>query len=217
MHLLILGGTGAAGVLLVQEALAASHTVAIYARSPTKLPDTITANPSATVIEGTLTDDDSLFAATEGVDAVLSCLGPTSASHPADTPIAHGYTHVIAAMKKRGVRRLIACGTASMVDERDRFSFTFTAMVAVVALLIRNAYKDVVATGKTIRAQGDELDWTIVRVPMLNDKENRAVVAGYIGDAKVGVKLARIGFAVFVLQELEQNVWIRKVPMISSA
>jgi uncharacterized protein YbjT (DUF2867 family) len=39
MRVLILGGTGAMGIVLIHRALAAGHLVTIYARNPSKLPD----------------------------------------------------------------------------------------------------------------------------------------------------------------------------------
>ncbi len=82
----------------------------------------------------------------------------------------------------------------------------------------RSAYKDIVAVGEVIRACED-IDWTIVRVPFLKDEKNREVLAGYIGDggAGAGYTLARLGFAVFVVRELEKGEWIKQAPLITSA
>ncbi|KAI0932693.1 hypothetical protein AcW1_000258 [Taiwanofungus camphoratus] len=219
MRLLVLGGTGAVGIQLIQEALVASHYVVVYARSPQKLPESITAHSSVTIIEGELTDADKLSHAIDGVHAVLSALGPAVKSgpfHPGDTPLAHAYASVIGLMKERGVTRLIALGTPSMKDEHDRFSLQFSFLVSGVALFAYNAYKDVVAIGEVIRAQGGDMEWTIARVPLLNDGDSRSVIAGYVGDGKTKATLARVGFAAFVIRELEENEWCRKAPLISS-
>jgi hypothetical protein len=61
------------------------------------------------------------------------------------------------------------------------------------------------------------LDWTIVRVPILRDSESSDVVAGYIGDGKTSTTLTRLGFAVFVVGEIEKDEWVKKAPLISSA
>ncbi|OBZ79697.1 hypothetical protein A0H81_00356 [Grifola frondosa] len=114
------------------------------------------------------------------VHAVLSVLGP-GLGHPSNTPLAHGYALIIEVMKKHDVKRLIALGTASITDEHDKFSLLFTLLINVVATFAHNAYKDIVAVGDTIRGQGDELDWTIVRVGLLTHSEKKDVVAGYVG------------------------------------
>jgi putative NADH-flavin reductase len=224
MRVLILGGTGPSGILLIQEALAAKHTVVVYARNPGKLPAHLQARaqgqPAAlTIVKGELDDAQQLDAAfAEGVDAVLSALGPTF-GNPSGTPIARGYAAVLAAMRRAGgVRRLIVLGTASIKDARDGRSVVYASMVAAVWLGARSAYKDIVAVGEVVRACED-VDWTIVRVPVLTNEENRAVRAGYVGDGGAGAAytLSRLGFAIFVVQELEKGEWIKKAPLITSA
>jgi hypothetical protein len=85
-----------------------------------------------------------------------------------------------------------------------------------VATFARNAYKDVVAIGETIRGGGEDLQWTIVRVPVLGSQDSKEVIAGYVGDGKTKTSLTRAGFASFVLEELDKNEWARKAPLISS-
>lgn len=218
MRVLILGATGAAGVLLIQEALAASHTVLIYARSPEKLPEQIRNHPRVTVHKGELDDREALSSAMKEVDAVLSALGPSVSRgplHPKGTPLARAYSLIIELMKIQGVRRLLALGTASITDPNDKFSLRMSVLVTGVATLAHTAYEDVVAIGKTIRTQGNDLDWTIVRVPLLSGSDDKNFVAGYVGDGKTGACLARAGFASFVVQELENNEWVRKAPLIT--
>ncbi|THH28436.1 hypothetical protein EUX98_g5748 [Antrodiella citrinella] len=221
MRLLILGGTGSAGLQLIQQALAANHVLVILARSPKKLPDDITTHHSVTIIQGELTDADLVSRAVEGVDAILSVLGPPvgvlpALSYPSTTPLAHAYTTVVVAMKEHDVKRLILLGTASMKDEHDHFSARFAALVSGVAIFAHNSYKDVVAIADVVRGEGKDLVWTIVRVPILTNDSKTDVVAGYIGDGKLHTTLPRAAFAAFVLKELEDNQWCKKAPLISS-
>ncbi|KAI0651461.1 NAD-P-binding protein [Trametes meyenii] len=220
MHLLVLGATGPCGLQLIEQALALNHTLVLYVRSPQKLPETVTANPAVSVLEGQLTDAGKLAEALHGVHAVLSALGPAVKNgpfHPSNTPLAHAYSVIIDTMKTHDVKRLILLGTASMKDEHDKFSVQFAVLVSGVALFAHNAYKDVVAIGQTVRSEGTyDLIWTIARVPLLNDKPERDYVAGYVGDGRTGTKLSRAAFAAFVLKELEANEWCRKAPLITS-
>lgn len=220
MHLLILGATGPCGQLLIQEALLAGHSVVAYVRSPHKLPESLKANPNVTIIEGQLTDKSAVRQALADVDAVLSVLGPPvnqGITYPSNTPIAHGYAVLIEAMKERGMARLILLGTPSMKDEHDKFNIKFAALVAGVSLFAHGAYKDVVAIGETVRAQGGDLAWTIVRVPILSDNPEKATVAGYIGDKRLHTSLSRAGFASFCIEQLNVDEWVRKAPLLSHA
>ncbi|KAG1889323.1 NAD-P-binding protein [Suillus subluteus] len=218
MHVLILGATGAAGVLLIQEALLASHTVVVYARTPEKLPEETRHDPRVTIRKGELDDREALSSAIMGVDAVLSALGPSVSRgpmHPKGTPLARAYSLIIELMKGHRVRRLLALGTPSITDPNDKFSLRMSIIVNGVATLAHTAYEDVVAIGETIRTQGNDLDWTIVRVPILSGANDKRFVVGYVGDGKTGIRVARAGFALFVVQELENNEWVKKAPLIT--
>lgn len=217
MRVLVLGGTGAIGLLLIQEAIAASHTVVVYARSPQKLPDSISLNKNVVIFKGELNDSEALDKALEGVHAVVSALGPAVKSgplHPSGCPIAQGYKLVVEHMQKRGIKRIIALGTASNKDEHDKFDLQFWTFVTGVAVFAHNAYKDVVEIGNTIRGDS-ELVWTLARVPVLTSADHRGYHAGYIGDGKTKTYLPRLAYAVFVIEELERNEWSRKAPMVS--
>jgi putative NADH-flavin reductase len=121
-----------------------SHTVVIYARTPSKLPESITSNPRVTVVKGELSDREALKTALTGVDAVISALGPAVKSgplHPAGTPLAKAYALILEVMRELSVRRIILLGTASMKDPNDKFSLEFWTLVNGVALFAHNAYK----------------------------------------------------------------------------
>ena len=217
MRVVILGGTGPSGILLIEEALAAQHTIVVYARNPQKLPAHLSKHPEITIVKGELQDVAALASALDGARAVLSALGPTL-GNPAGTPIAHGYAVVLEAMRRAGVKRLIALGTSSIKDERDKWSVVYSGMVVFVSVGARSAYRDIVAVGEVIR-ESEDIDWTIVRVPVLKNDKNREVRVGYIGDGGAGAAytLSRQGFAAFVLQELEKGEWIKRAPLVTSA
>ncbi|KAF7367222.1 hypothetical protein MSAN_00784000 [Mycena sanguinolenta] len=219
MRILIFGSTGPSGLLLVREALGTydQSTIVLYARSPEKLPDDLKQNLNCIIIEGQLDDEDALAKALEGVDIVLSALGPAQFSHGSDTPLAHAYERIIRLMKRAGVNRLLALGTVSIEDPSDRFNLSFYSLVKGASISMRNAYKDIRAIGAVIRASNLE-HWTIVRVPVLSNNTSKQVIAGYIGDGKTKnhVFLNRIGFAAFVIEEISKKEWDRKAPVLVS-
>jgi nucleoside-diphosphate-sugar epimerase len=222
MRILILGATGPSGVLLIRQALQKyeSCTIVLYVRSPEKIPGDLANNPSVIIIEGQLGDTEKLTKAMEGVEVVLSALGPSVTRgpfHPSDTPLAHAYSHIIDIMHQQGVKRLICLGTTAIKDPADKFNLAFSILIKGVSTLARNAFNDVVAIGETVRTAGADLDWTIVRVPLLRDSESSNVAAGYVGDGKTCTLLTRLGFAVFVVGEIEKREWVKKAPLISSA
>ena len=51
----------------------------------------------------------------------------------------------------------------------------------------------------------------------MSEEDRTDTVAGYVGDGKVGLKLARKGFAKFMVDELKNRQWVRKMPEVSNA
>ncbi|KAF8902882.1 NAD-P-binding protein [Gymnopilus junonius] len=223
MRFLILGATGTSGILLVRKTLELypDATIIIYARSPDKVPEDLKDNAAVSIIKGTLEDLDTAETAVQGVDVVLSALGPLvkwyGTNHPSGNPIATFYAHLIDLMNKYNVKRFLFLSTASSKDPNDRHSVKFATLVDGVKLFARNAYTDIVAMGETARTKGGNIDWTMVRVPVLTNANTEAVAAGYIGDEQVGVTLSRRAFAAFMLGEVEKREWIQKAPLISDS
>ncbi|KAI6045187.1 NAD-P-binding protein [Pisolithus marmoratus] len=219
MRVLILGATGGIGVLLVERAVADGHTVVVYARSPEKLPQELRDSSQVIIRKGQLTDAESLSDALQDVDAVLSALGPAVSRgpfHPKGEPLAHAYSLLISLMKERGVTGLIALGTPSIKDPKDKFSLTMSTIVTGVSTFANAAYRDVVAIGETICREGDTLDWTIARVPLLSSGSSESFVVGYVGDGQTTTCLTRIAFVAFVLQELVKKEWVKARPLVTS-
>ena len=123
---------------------------------------------------------------------------------------------IVAAMRTHQVPRLIAISTASVPDPADRFSFSFWLVVRAIKLLQRNAYDNFVRSADIIRSPG--LDWTLVRLPMLSDKQATPPPAlGYIGAPKIKLfSLSRHVLADFLVEQLQDTTWIRTAPAISN-
>jgi len=217
MRFLILGATGPCGILLIRKVVEVypQATVVVYARSPQKLPEDITNHASVTVIQGQLDDPDTFSTALQGVDVVLSALGP-GFPHPSNTPIANGYKVLITLMREQGIKRLIVLGTPSITDPHDKPTLVFRLMVKTVKTLAATAYADIVAVGEVIRSDGADLEWTLARVPVLTNGDSEEVSVGYLGEPQVYARLARKGFAAFVVAEVEQRKWVRAAPALST-
>lgn len=140
VNILVLGGTGPTGLALIREALARGHTVVIFARSPHKIPEDISTNPSVIVVPGSLEHEEDIAKAftaqhtpDEGhiqIDAVVSALGPpVTKINPKGHPIAKGYEKVIKVANENGVKRFIVLGTASIKDDADRFDVRFQSLI----------------------------------------------------------------------------------------
>ena len=178
-------------------------------RSPSKLEGT---HERLSIVEGDVTDPAPVYRAIAGADAVLSVLGPTS-NAPTYT-VSKGMGHIIAAMEEHGVRRLIASVGAGVRDPQDEPTLVDRLFAALVRLFSRHVYEDMARMAGQVRASN--LDWTLVRVPMLTDDPGTGSVrAGYLG-GDVGIRLSREDLARFMLDQVDQPTYLCQAPVISN-
>lgn len=102
------------------------------------------------------------------------------------------------------------------IPARHHNSTDLYCFLLSVATFAPYAYHDVLEIGRVFATLGDDLDWTIARVPIFIPSENRNYRAGYIGEHTTGHTLTREGFVTFVLDELVSRRWVKKRPMLSS-
>lgn len=211
MKLLIFGGTGPSGQKVIEKAISRNHQVIAYVRSPQKL-DPVLAS-KITVIQGELNDEENILHALDGVDAVLSTLGPVSGSAK-ELPITHGYQTIVKCMQQKGIRRIIALATPSYVDQKhDGTSWISSLSVGLVKWTMKGAYLEMNGIGNTLKASN--LDWTLARVYFLTNGAEGTVKSGYVGET--GYYISRSNIAQFFLDELEKNEFVLKAPVIYSA
>lgn len=174
--------------------------------------------------KGELTDEASLRRSIHSVEAILSNLGPQSASFhipgvsTPETPLANAFSLIFRLMKEPGstCKRIILLGTLSIPDPADKRDLSTWALIQMVKVIAYAAYSDIVAIGETVRREGEGIEWTIVRVPMLTDGDSEETIAGHIGDGRMKLSLSRIGFATFCTNELARREWVLKAPALSS-
>lgn len=211
MNISIFGGTGATGLLLIEKALQSGHAVTAFARSPSKI---AIQHPNLKIVKGQLAEAYKIEEAVKNTDAVISVLGPKR--NTKGHVVSDGIKNMVDAMRKNNVRRLIATATPSFKDSSDRYQFGFSFATLMIKLLMKDSHNNIVLTGKHI-AESD-LDWTIVRVPMLADRPTSGKInVGYPGDGTVSSRsLSRADLADFLLQQLHDKKWLRKSPVISN-
>ena len=210
MKITIFGSTGGTGRQLVEQALGAGDEVVAFVRDASKLERW---HGRLTVIQGELNDKEGIERAVGSADAVISVLGPRGGSK--GRLIMVGTQNIIAAMKEQGVRRLIISSTASARDPNDRPELRFKIMIGMVKLFIRAAYEDIVSTAEAVRKS--DLDWTIVRLSLLNDgPKSGKVRVGYMGRGEVGTRISRADIADFMLKQVKDPRYLLQAPLISN-
>jgi putative NADH-flavin reductase len=116
-HLLVFGGTGPTGQFIVRQALDRGCRVTAFVRDPARLGIT---HAALATVTGDIQDAASVDAAlATRPDAVISALGITIKQDGA-TPLADGTRHILAAMERHGVRRLVVVSSLGAGDSRGQ-------------------------------------------------------------------------------------------------
>jgi putative NADH-flavin reductase len=221
MKLTIVAATGGIGRQILKQAVAAGHDVTAVVRDSTKLSEAVRA------VEADLraADVSVLKSATAGADAVLSGLGPRSAS---EVGVAWRGTQVIVqAMQVVGLRRLVVVSAAPVStmpspdrpkppehDPSDGF-FMRNLVYPVLKALLRQRYADLALREDIVRDSG--LDWTIVRpVRLTNGPLTGTYRTAYGQNVRHGLQVSRADVAHLMLRVLEQPDAIKQTITIAN-
>lgn len=209
MKIAVFGGTGRTGAHVVQQALDAGHEVVALARTPSKVS---IQHDKLTIVQGDIQDAAAVEKTVQGVDAVVSVLGPVS--NTPDYIISQGTNHIINAMKKQNVKRLVISAGAGVRDPKD----TPGLLDKFVALLLNLVSKHVVEDMRRVvqQVRNSDRDWTVVRVPMLTDQPPTGdLIVSYVGQG-MKPRLSRADMASFMLKQLQDDTYVRQAPAISN-
>ena len=217
MNLVIFGATGGIGRQALEQATAAGHGVTAVARDPKRL-------SSARAVRVVTADlatvgSDALAAAIEGADAVISGLGPRSAT---DTGIAsNGTRAIVRAMQAARVRRIVTVSAAPVStvpspgrprppkhDPGDELLMRYL-LSPIIKAVFRRPYADLAIMEDVLRESG--LDWTVVRPPRLSDAALTGRYRTAIGQNLAGgMIISRADAAHLMLATLERPETIER-------
>ncbi|MBE0671555.1 MAG: SDR family oxidoreductase [Anaerolineales bacterium] len=208
MKIVVFGASRGLGFEVVKQALEAGHIVTAFVRSPEKF---TVKDDNLIAIKGDSMDAEAVKKAISGQEAVISALGPTR------PPVPHmmetSAKNIVAGMKKHDVHRLISTTGAGVRQPEDQPKFIDHFIGFLLNLLAKDVVLDSATNVKVIQAS--DLDWTVVRFPRLMDGEHKGnYQVGYVSKSS-GTQLSRADGADFILKELTQKKWLKKLPLVS--
>ena len=208
MKIIVFGASGGTGVKIVEQALSAGHMVTAFVRTPAKLG---IQHQNLTLFQGDVMDAAAVDEAMAGQEAVISALGPTRPPVPGMMETAA--KNIIAAMKKYGIRRIVSTTGAGLRQPQDQPKLMDHLIGFLLNLLAKDVVLDSDANVKQI--QSTDLDWTVVRFPRLMDGAHTGKYrVGYISKES-STQFSRADGADFILKELTEKKWLRKLPLVS--
>jgi putative NADH-flavin reductase len=208
MKFVVFGASRGVGLKIVEQALEAGHVVTAFVRSPEKFG---VKHANLTVFKGDSMDAAAVEQVIEGHEAVISALGP--ARPPVPHMMETSAKNIVAAMKKHGVHRLVSTTGAGVRQPEDEPKFIDLFIGFLLNLLAKDVVLDSAENVKTIQAS--DLGWTVVRFPRLMDGVyTRKYRVGFVGKDS-GTQISRADGADFVLKELTEKKWLKKLPLVS--
>ncbi|NCA69188.1 MAG: SDR family oxidoreductase [Sphingobacteriia bacterium] len=193
MRIALFGATGGTGRQVLEQALAAGHSVTALVRDPTKLD----ARDQLTIIQGDVLDQESTSRCVQGSQAVICVLGSRVGSEPVE---ARGTQRIIEAMQRHAVRRLIAVTSLGVGESRAQVSAEFQQAMDTVLQPIIAA-----KTEQERLIQSSDLDWTIVRPGGLSDGPRTGDYRSGTDPGLMAGLISRADVADFILRQLSRT------------
>ena len=206
--ILILGATGPTGRHIVGQAVSRGYDVTVLVRSPEKATDL----KGAKLVIGDARDEKALRQAIKGRDAVISALGTPASPFREVTLLSTAARALLKAMKAEQVLRLIAITVIGAGDSAGHGGFLFDNVI--FPLILRNVYADKNRQEAIIK--GSDVDWTIVRPSILNNKPGGNTIRALTDLRNFhGGSISRADVATFILDHVNSDAWLRKLPLIT--
>jgi putative NADH-flavin reductase len=215
MKIVVFGANGKTGQLVTKQALAEGHRVTAVTRHPETFP---LRHEHLQVARGDVFDLASVEQAIAGQDAVLSTLGVPFSREPI-TVYSQGMMHIVQAMNRHGVRRLV-CVSSSATDPQTRYhdtggGFVFEKILKplIINSIGRTTYADMQRMETLVR--NSQLDWVIVRPSGLFETE--AVTDYHVAESFIrGQFTSRADLADFMLRQLTDNQFLHKAVAVAT-
>lgn len=200
----VIGGTGKSGKYLVKQLLQKGYTIRVLVRNPERAPET---RPNQEIILGDVRDVETVKAVLTGCDAVISTLG---LGVPASEPTL--FTQATENVLKTGIQRYIVTtglNVDAVGDEKGPAAAMGTAwMKQNFPVSTENKQQE------HNLLQASEIDWTMVRLPLIEETDRVSDVATSLTDCP-GEKISATNLAHFLIQQLKSTEFFRKAPFLA--
>ena len=206
-NVLIFGATGGTGKLLVKEALKIGHSVTAFLRSPEKL---AIRNNNLKIYKGDVLNYNDVLDAVTNQEVIFCALGMPASDK--STLRKDGTANIVNAMKEKNIKRFICQTSLGFGDSKELLPWHMKYII--VPFILKNAFKDHELQEEVIEIT--DLNWTIVRPGnMTNGKMTGIYKHGFRPTEKIKLKISRADVAHFMLNQIDNNKYLRKKVGIS--
>jgi len=210
MKILIFGATGKTGKILVEESLKRGFEVSVFIRNPKKLNKEYYS--MLKVYVGDVTNSKDFNQVSERFDALISVLGHTRGGSPCIQEIA--IKNILKLMKKVGSKRFVDLTGAGVYFEGDRPGIIDNIFTSLLRIIDPERISDGEKHVELIKSS--DVNWTIVRVPVLTNTKRLGYKVGMVGDFMGFPFLSRYDLSDFILDILNDSKYYKKSPYVIS-
>lgn len=203
----LIGATGKAGKYILNALIPQGFTVKVLLRTPEKLEVN---HPLVEKITGNVKDYETILNLLQGCDAVISALGQSKGDEPAFSQAA---ANIIRAMTALNIQRYIVITGLTLDAADDKKSFR----TKLLSRLMKLSFPATIADKQQEYALllQSHLDWTVVRLPMIEQTSSLGVVKVSLTDCP-GKKISTTDLATFLIGQLSDERFIRRAPFIAN-
>jgi putative NADH-flavin reductase len=208
-RVLIIGASQGIGLETTRQALEAGYEVRALARSAARIG---IADPKLDKVSGDALNRTDIDAAVNGVDAVIQALGVGPSDLLGPVHLFSDATRIlVAAMERRGVKRLVCVTGFGAGDSRSSIS---CLQLVPFRFFLGRAYDDKDVQERLIRES--TLDWTIARPGVLTNgaRTGRYKVLDQASQWRNGI-ISRADVADFLVRQIEGTAYVRKTPVLA--
>jgi putative NADH-flavin reductase len=161
MNIVVFGATGNIGARVVSRLLQRGDTVTAFVHHSLHLPQ----DPKLVTVKGDIYNADDVERAVAGADIVVSALGSWGTKNKDVLTV--GMKHIIPAMEKAGVKRIVSLtgsGVLLTTDKASWYDHLNPLLLQIVAPQILSDGKEHIRLLAT-----SQLDWTVIRSPVMKN------------------------------------------------
>lgn len=207
MNIIIFGASGKVGSQLVEVLLERGHNITVFIHSS----GNFTKSANLHITHGDIHDQKSVEDAIVGQEVIVSTLGSWGTKHK--DIVSTATKHLIPAMKKAGITRIVTVTGAGAKMPQEKLSLLYSINRTAISLGAGKILKDSENHLKLL--QESSLEWTSVRSPIMNSKDTARYKLSNTPPAPWAF-ISRHAVVLALLNIIENNPMPKQAPYISS-
>lgn len=201
----VIGGTGKAGKFVIKNLLGKGYKIKMLVRNPQKVEFL---NDSIELVNGNVENFEDIHTLLQECDALISTLGQDFMKNPI---FFKATENIYKAMTGLNIKRYIMVAGIAINTPSDKKNTKIKITSKLMKLFFSRTINDKQLAFDFLKESN--LDWTVVRVPMIKLTDNKDNVKTDLSDCK-GSKISSADLAEFMVNQLNEKHYIKKAPFV---